>query len=364
MSRKPNEPNEPPPHQPSGGGSIVHGLYAGGLLGRQHAPGPATNGAYFAHGGAANFVAAQTVPHRKNAGAAATHAALAFAAGAGVSHPPGGYPSAPPPTGTSSRKHRGPRGGAGGGGPRVRYNAMVRTASGNQAPTSSEGPGKRDEHRSSFGPSSTAGPAHREAATGSLMAAYYEGQDYYNGRPFKGKGVQLNVTYDSNLAEIRAATRSNPKLSGKINPATMDVYLHTPVGIARMEKGISIRDTITGLGGDFESVLGKCDLRLTPPRSAAAASKFTFAVGNDPFTRLLSTLPKNKGAGRGASAAAGGAGGGGGGGKPLTANLSTLPTGHPNNVELRKERKKRTMRRMRRMRPTKNQTYRRNPNQH
>ena len=52
------------------------------------------------------------------------------------------------------------------------------------------------------------------------------------------------------------------------------------------------------------------------------------------------------GGGGGGAAAAGGAGGGG---KPLTVNLSSLPTGHPNNVELRKERKKRTTRRTRRM---------------
>jgi hypothetical protein len=37
----------------------------------------------------------------------------------------------------------------------------------------------------------------------------------------------------------------------------------------------------------------------------------------------------------------GAAGGAGGGGKPLRANLSTLPTAHANNVELRKERKTR-----------------------
>jgi hypothetical protein len=67
------------------------------------------------------------------------------------------------------------------------------------------------------------------------------------------------------------------------------------------------------------------------------------------------------GAGGGGAGGGGAAGGAGGGGKPLRANMSTLPTGHPNNVELRKERKKRTMRRMR---LTNHRTYRRKFNRH
>ena len=209
---------------------------------------------------------------------------------------------------------------------------MVRTASGAEAPTRHEGPGKRNKHASSFGPSSTAGPAHREAATGNLLAVYYEGQDYYNGRPFKGNAVELFVTYDSNLAEIRAATRSNLRLSGKINPDIMVVFLHIPgKAIGPMADGISIKDTITRFVGDFDEVLGKCYLHLTPPQSAAAADN------NDPLARLYpKTFPKKEGV-----KASGGAGGGSASKSTARANKTGMPTGGFSNNESRRNRTRR-----------------------